>query len=49
MREDASGRLDDLRRVPATLLGAHLARLLDARDVSDQEIEKDFREHRRGR
>lgn len=47
--EDASRVPDDLRRELASVLGAHLARLLDARGVSDQEIEDDFRAYRRGR
>jgi hypothetical protein len=49
MRDDASRQIDDLRRALASILGVYLARLLDSRGVSDQEIEDDFRRHRRGR
>jgi hypothetical protein len=43
--EDPSRVPDDLRRELASVLGAHLSRLLDARGVS----EEDFRDHRRRR
>lgn len=47
--EDASRVPDDLRRELASVLGAHLSRLLEARGVSEGEIEEDFRAHRRRR
>jgi hypothetical protein len=47
--EDASRVPDDLRRDLASVLGAHLSRLLDAKGVSEGEIEEDFRAHRRRR
>jgi len=47
--EDPSRIPDDLRRELASVLGAHLARLLEARGVSEGEIEEDFRAHRRRR
>jgi hypothetical protein len=47
--EDASRVPDDLRRELASVLGAHLARLLEAQGVSEVEIEEDFRAHRRRR
>lgn len=47
--EDASRVPDDLRRELASVLGAHLARLLEARGVSEEELEEGFRAHRRGR
>ncbi len=39
--EDASRVPDDLRRDLASALGAHLARLLEARGVSEETIEVD--------
>jgi hypothetical protein len=47
--EDPSHVPDDLRRELSSVLGAHLSRLLEARGVSDEELEEDFRAHRRGR
>jgi hypothetical protein len=47
--EDASRIPDDLRRELASVLGTHLARLFEARGVSERELEKDFRAHRRRR
>lgn len=47
--EDASRVPDDLRRELAAVLGAHLARLLQERGVSDKDVEEDFRAHRRRR
>lgn len=47
--EDASRVPDDLRRELASVLGAHLARLLEARGGSDEALEEDFRAHRRRR
>jgi hypothetical protein len=47
--EDASRVPDDLRRELGSVLGAHLARLLDARGVSEREVGEDFRAHRRRR
>lgn len=46
---DASRVPDDLRRELATVIGAHLARLLEARGASEEDVEKDFRAHRRRR
>jgi hypothetical protein len=47
--EDPSRVPDDLRRELAAVLGAHLSRLLEARGVTEREIEKDFRADRRRR
>ena len=47
--DDPSRVPDDLRRELSSVLGAHLSRLLEARGVSQDEIEEDFRAHRRGR
>jgi hypothetical protein len=49
MRADDLRQLDDLRRRLAAVLGAHIARLLDARGVTHEEIENYFRAHRRRR
>jgi PHD/YefM family antitoxin component YafN of YafNO toxin-antitoxin module len=45
--EDLSRVPDDLRRELAAVPGTHLSRLLDAQGVSEQEIEEEFRAHRR--
>ena len=37
---------DDLRRELATVLSAHMSRLLEAQNMSKQEIKEDFRAHR---
>lgn len=47
--EDASRVPDDLRRELTSVLGAHLFRLLEAKGVSEREIEEDFRAYRRSR
>ena len=47
--EDSSRVPDDLKRELASVLGAHLARLLELRGVTESGIEDDFRAHRRGR
>ena len=47
--EDASRVPDDLRRELASVLGAHLSRLLEERGVSEKELEEGFRAHRRRR
>jgi hypothetical protein len=49
MRDDAVRKIDNLRRALASVLGAHLARLLESRGVTSEEIENDFRAHRRDR
>lgn len=47
--EEPSRVPDDLKRELSSVLGAHLARLLDARGVEESEIEEDFRAHRSSR
>ena len=47
--EDPSRIPDDLRRELAAVLGAHLSRLLEARGIGEEEMQEDFRAHRRGR
>lgn len=47
--EDPARVPDDLRRELASVLGAHLSRLLEAQGVSEREIEEDFRGRRRRR
>jgi antitoxin (DNA-binding transcriptional repressor) of toxin-antitoxin stability system len=39
----------DLRRELASVLGRHLSRVLDAQGVTDADLAKDFREHRKRR
>jgi len=39
----------DLRRELAAVLGRHLSRLLAAQGVTEEEVTKDFRAHRRRR
>ena len=39
----------DLRRELATVLGRHLSRLLAAQGVTEEEVAKDFRGHRKRR
>jgi antitoxin (DNA-binding transcriptional repressor) of toxin-antitoxin stability system len=39
----------DLRRELATVLGRHLSRLLAAQGVTEEEVAKDFRAHRKRR
>jgi len=41
--EDSSRIPDDLRRELASVLGAHLSRLLEAQGVREDEIAEDFR------
>lgn len=47
--EDASRVPDDLRRELASVLGGHLARLLETQGVSEEAIGEGFRAHRRRR
>ena len=43
---DPSQLPNDLRRVPAAVIGTHIASLLEARGVSKGELEEDFRDSR---
>ena len=40
---------EDLRRELAAVLGRHLSRALDSEGVTDADLAKDFREHRKRR
>jgi len=47
--EDAKRIPDDLRTELAGVLGRHLAQVLEAKGVTEAEIERDFDAHRRRR
>jgi PHD/YefM family antitoxin component YafN of YafNO toxin-antitoxin module len=47
--EDPDRLPDDLRRELAAALGRHLARSLESRGISEEDIQRDFDAHRRSR
>lgn len=47
--EEAGGVTDDLRRELLSLLGRHISESLEARGITEEEIQEDFDAHRRRR
>lgn len=47
--EESGGKPDDLRRDLISLLGRHISESLEARGITEEEIQEDFDAHRRRR